>query len=725
MANERNKILPYALSAIEGVNIQSQEDYSASSETTDGVSTGLANGNNFNKLAKQVSIMSSSLAEFIVNTLAEQTISDTNSIEEISSALNSAILKLIKDNEPVIPDKAGITVIDDNNTDITSFNQITEDGIYYIYKQLSDGPSQNGKAIEYNFIYLIVINAIILQYLDMCMQMTSFGPNLFNPIPGNIGSMPMIRGYNKTSQLWSDWDYTYGIEFINNSILISDFTPDKLNIKFPVIATDNTFPDDYNKFMYSATKKQMREQLGIVDSPDLTDYFNKKTDKLDLATQVTGQLKNANIADNAITTSKIASLAITEDKLALSSVNNDKIADGAVTNAKFSGTLSVAKGGTGSEDGYLFANLMTYPELRKRFTALGSGAVTTEQFINAITPTEKTAFKVDMISANTYISDFPLSNAILEVVRLTDNTVILTAKDLFVLTTYEFRKSPDGQFSGWKKIRNLDGTTPLECGGTSRADGFGFKNGITVTDLWNLLALSAPCTTQEFCDAFRNYCDNPDNKIPVPVGIMNCMVHTGFLSDLPSEVYFGNAHQLQIKYIDYNQLEMQLVAPYGQYSLFGGGISSGKFSGWKKLRNADGSIPADLIPPTVLTYTNDQGTWTETKLSDGTTMLEGWGSTNISTPSGGFKVNTVYSKDIQLPKACKKSSCKIVSNGRYIDLYGYTDNTITYSNESWDGASDIPTKIYISTIFYRQPTTPLDISFTALNIYWIFKGILA
>ena len=206
MANERNKILPYALSAIEGVNIQSQEDYSASSETTDGVSTGLANGNNFNKLAKQVSIMSSSLAEFIVNTLAEQTISDTNSIEEISSALNSAILKLIKDNEPVIPDKAGITVIDDNSTDITSFNQITEDGIYYIYKQLSDGPSQNGEAIKFNFIHLIVINFSLATLNDeVCLQMTSFGPSPDYPIPGNIGTKPMLRIYNKPSKQWQDW----------------------------------------------------------------------------------------------------------------------------------------------------------------------------------------------------------------------------------------------------------------------------------------------------------------------------------------------------------------------------------------------------------------------------------------------------------------------------------------------------------------------------------------
>ena len=586
MANERNKILPYALSAIEGVNIQSQEDYSASSETTDGVSTGLANGNNFNKLAKQVSIMSSSLAEFIVNTLAEQTISDTNSIEEISSALNSAILKLIKDNEPVIPDKAGITVIDDNSTDITSFNQITEDGIYYIYKQLSDGPSQNGEAIKYGFIYLIVINAsVTAQNLDICMQMTSFGPTPSYPMPGNIGSAPMVRVYNKTSKQWEDWDHTFGIPFINNNIVISDFTIDKLDTKFPIIATDNTFPNSYNTFMYSATKAQMRAQLGIADSPDLTDYFNKTTDKLDLATQVKGQLKNANIADNAITTSKIASLAITADKLASSSVTNAKIANGAVTDAKFSGTLSVAKGGTNTEDGYLFANVMTFSELRKRFTALGSGAVTTEQFINAITPTKKTGFNVDMVSAKSFISDFPLDNAVLEVVRLTNNTVILTARDLFVLTTYEFRKSPEGLLTGWRKTRN-----------------------------------------------------------------------------------------------------------------------------------DDGSIPADLIPPTVLTYTNDQGTWTETKLSDGTTMLEGWGykiCDNKQQADGVYYYVAVISTPKRLNTFNYMNSNADISfiPSNNIQLLEYKAN---YNNNV--------NKISIIRYYKDNLGTILP---SKININWYIKGILA
>ena len=47
--------------------------------------------------------------------------------------------------------------------------------------------------------------------------------------------------------------------------LIDTFsTTDKSNIRFPIISDDNSI-SEYNTFMYSATKEQMREQLGIKD----------------------------------------------------------------------------------------------------------------------------------------------------------------------------------------------------------------------------------------------------------------------------------------------------------------------------------------------------------------------------------------------------------------------------------------------------------------------------
>jgi microcystin-dependent protein len=73
-----------------------------------------------------------------------------------------------------------------------------------------------------------------------------------------------------------------------------------------------------------------------------------------------GAITEAKIADNAVTNLKVASGAITEAKIADNAVTNlkvasgaiteAKIADGAITDVKFSGALSVAKGGTGATD---------------------------------------------------------------------------------------------------------------------------------------------------------------------------------------------------------------------------------------------------------------------------------------------------------------------------------------------------------------------------------------
>lgn len=166
-------------------------------------------------------------------------------------------------------DGAGIKVIDDNNTDITSFNQITEDGIYYIYKQLSDKPSAYAQYSD------ICINLIVINIkkdtlsLDICIQLTSLNIDGYGMVPSNIGINPMYRLYNKTSQQWEDWADRYGIIFGKNNIGIETFTTaDKSNIQFPIIAKDNLYDSSYNNFMYSATKEQMREQLGIEESGD-------------------------------------------------------------------------------------------------------------------------------------------------------------------------------------------------------------------------------------------------------------------------------------------------------------------------------------------------------------------------------------------------------------------------------------------------------------------------
>lgn len=81
---------------------------------------------------------------------------------------------------------------------------------------------------------------------------------------------------------------------------------------------------------------------GLAGKQNKGSYFNKDTDKINLANQVTGALGTNNIANDAITNAKIANSAVTATKIADSSVSTAKIADGAVTSAKIAAKTIVA-----------------------------------------------------------------------------------------------------------------------------------------------------------------------------------------------------------------------------------------------------------------------------------------------------------------------------------------------------------------------------------------------
>lgn len=222
-----------------------------------------------------------------------------SSIKEIQTKVPISVNGATPDasgNIPIIipeADGAGIKVIDDNSPDITSFNQITKDGVYYIYKQLSDGPQQNEEAISYGYINLIAINVkAVGESFNVCMQAASFSLRRYDVRPGNIGSMPMIRIYDKNTLQWSPWESRPGIPFINNNIAIDVLTEDKSATKFPIIATDDAFPNNYNTFMYSATKEQMREQLGITGVGGPVETWSTYTTPMYTATDYTNTYNN-------------------------------------------------------------------------------------------------------------------------------------------------------------------------------------------------------------------------------------------------------------------------------------------------------------------------------------------------------------------------------------------------------------------------------------------------
>lgn len=76
----------------------------------------------------------------------------------------------------------------------------------------------------------------------------------------------------------------------------------------------------------------------------------------------------SDIADNVVTAAKIKDNAVTTQKLAGKAVTGAKIADNTITSAKVSGSISVAKGGTGKTS--WTANRLLYPSSTTAFTQL-------------------------------------------------------------------------------------------------------------------------------------------------------------------------------------------------------------------------------------------------------------------------------------------------------------------------------------------------------------------
>lgn len=125
---------------------------------------------------------------------------------------------------------------------------------------------------------------------------------------------------------------------------------------------------------------------------------------------------------------------------------------------------------------------------------------------------------------------------------------------------------------------------------------------------------------------------------------------------------------------------------------------------WKLLRKADGSIPADLISPTVLKYENSDGIWTETKLTTGEVMLEGYGLIDLSasSPSSGS-----VSDKVSLPKTIKNSG-KVISS----IVYNRGQLNFTFANS---------TSTYFTIgIANNVPNVAME-----ARIAWYFRGILA
>ena len=100
-----------------------------------------------------------------------------------------------------------------------------------------------------------------------------------------------------------------------------------------------------DKVLGSAGLARLIGRIKAYVIPDGTTIERKQDGTLGLKS---GGIQSEFLSNGCVTTDKIASSAVTSDKLADGSVETSAIADGAVTDAKFTGALSIVKGGTGA-----------------------------------------------------------------------------------------------------------------------------------------------------------------------------------------------------------------------------------------------------------------------------------------------------------------------------------------------------------------------------------------
>ena len=241
------------------------------------------------------------------------------------------------------------------------------------------------------------------------------------------------------------------------------------------------------------------------------------------------------------------------------------------------------------------------------------------------------------------------------------------------------------------ELSSLNGVLPVNKGGTNTNDGFGWKSAYSDIEFNAKIGLRYPFTTQQLVDAIINL-EHP----------LFCMVHgwrkgQNFIPDFPGSEF---SHRTIINCRNQYEFHIETIDPF-DLTTYICNIGRGVAGEWINIRKNDGSIPADLISPTVVTYTTDQGTWTETKLTNGKIRLEGWGTVQRQADA-----HTVY-----LPKK--------VSEGSVILSF------ISYGLRSMLGTRD-GIKSNSSSSYFQIITAKIsDVSTGIISADWYVTAILA
>ena len=290
---------------------------------------------------------------------------------------------------------------------------------------------------------------------------------------------------------------------------------------------------------------------------------------VDLTTQVTGQLGETNIADNAVTTDKLADTVITTDKIVNSAVTTVKIADNAITATKIADSAVTA---TKIADSAVTATKIADSSISTAKVA--DRAITSAKIADGAITSAKIASKTIVagdIADNTITATQIASNAVTSS-ELASNAVVEAKIASNAVTT--------------AKIKNASVTDAKISGIISKSHG-GLGNNYGKADLTGNIALhtitglSGSVTTQQVVTALvskTNYTGITSTGWIWKAG------QTFNITDLPY-----NPSKLIIHHVDTNGILLIATPAFASYAMSIGIVSGGTFQGWKAIINSDGT----------------------------------------------------------------------------------------------------------------------------------------
>lgn len=179
-----------------------------------------------------------------------------------------------------------------------------------------------------------------------------------------------------------------------------------------------------------------------------------------------GSVKTNHIANNAITSAKIADNTIVNGDIANTTITGDKLVNKTITAAKIADNTitanQLAPNSVGRDElGVTYAKGVAHTDIYDLFTVFGlQKPVTTAQLVKKmstnIIQSRKALFQTGYVD-NNYISDLPVSTAFLTIIYLDGNGLVLEARAPFGNKALWVGATNGNNFTGWTKVRGVDG----------------------------------------------------------------------------------------------------------------------------------------------------------------------------------------------------------------------------------------------------------------------------